>query len=518
MSNFMYVKGKKVFDKDGKEILLRGVGLGGWMLPEGYMWGTHGYFNRPRRFEELISYYMKEQASTWWETYHKTWISDQDFELIKNHGYNHVRLAMNYRLLMDENDQDETVVFNEYGFKMIDYTIEQCIKHKLYLVLDLHGAPGGQTGANIDDSKDDYPHLFENEIYQKQLITLWEEIARRYKDEEIIAMYDLLNEPLPDKFNHLNKYLEPLHEKVINAIRKIDTNHIICIEGENWASQVKTVTRKLDDNLILHFHKYWNEPTVETIQRFLDKREELDIPLYMGEGGENDIYWYSSNFKMYEQHCIGWNFWAYKKRSNHNSIISFDLPEGWNAIFDQENRLPKEQGAKLLQQFLENIKFENCTVNQDVTNALFQKDEFFTTGGSYDFFGQGKSFEVTEEYNKSLRKSDRTRIVDREGNQFKGAWGCHNKEQQELELFPFLIGNPGDFYNYTFYITKEQSNEKILTISHVDLDADFYLNNQIVDAVVKDDMYLLHFKAKPGRYVLTIEPMNQGIIKVISLK
>lgn len=517
MAKYIYVKGKQIFDQEDNELLLRGVGLGGWMLPEGYMWGSHGYYNRPRRFEELISYYMEEEASKWWDTYYQTWISDQDFELIKKHGYNSIRLPMNYRLLMEENDMDETVVFHEYGFNMIDYIIEQCKKNNLYLILDLHGAPGGQTGANIDDSKEDYPHLYENEIYQSQLITLWEEIAKRYKDEEIIAMYDLLNEPIPAKFNHLNKYLEPLHEKIIKAIRKIDTNHAICIEGENWASEVKTITRKLDDNIILHFHKYWNEPTVETIQRFLDKQEELDMPLYMGEGGENDLYWYSANFKLYQQHNIGWNFWAYKKRKNHNSVISFNLPEGWHSILDKDNRLSKEEGKRLLTIFLENIKFEHCTVNQDVTNALFQKDDFFTTGGSYDFFGKGISFNTTEVYEDSLRKSDKTFICDRDGNHFQGAWGCHNQEQISQELFPFLKGNPGDFYNYTFYVS-DARDQKTITISHVNLDADFYINGEIIDALEDNQEIILQFQTKNEKNILTIEPLNNGIIKVITLK
>ncbi len=519
MSKFMYVKGKKIKDQDGKDILLKGVGLGGWMLPEGYMWGSHGYYNRPRRFEELVSFYMGEDASNWWNKYYKTWISEQDFILIKEHGYNSVRLPLNYRLLMDENDKDETVVFNEYGFDMIDYTIEQCKLNGLYLVLDLHGAPGGQTGANIDDSKDDYPHLYENEIYQKQLITLWVEIANRYKDNETVCMYDLLNEPIPHNFKELNKYLEPLHEKMIQAIREVDTNHIICIEGNNWASDFSTITKKLDDNLVLHFHKYWNPPSIEQIQRFLDKREELDLPLYMGEGGENDLYWYSSNFKMYDQLKISWNFWAYKKRKNHNSIISFDLPDNWENIFNKDERIPKEQGVELLNQFLYNIRFENCEINSDVTDSLFYKDKFFTTGGSYDFFGKGKSFQVGEKFDDSpIRKNDRTHICNGDGEEFKGVWGCHNKEQQEQELFPFVKGNHGDFYDYSFYVTKDVKETKRISISHNGLDADFYINGEIIRACNEEGKFTFKFTAKKGLNRLSIEPVNDGVIKIITFK
>lgn len=518
MGNFMYVKDKKLFDKSDKEVVLRGVGLGGWMLPEGYMWGCHKYYERPRRFEELINYYMEDEASVFWDRYFKTWISDRDFTLIKNHGYDSVRLPLNYRMLMQENDKDNTVVLKEYGFDMIDYTIEQCEKNDLYVIIDMHGAPGGQTGANIDDSKDDYPHLYENRIYQEQLITLWKEIASRYKDNETVIMLDLLNEPIPKNFNHLNKYLEPLHEELIEEIRKIDTNHIISVEGCNWATDFSTFTKKYDDNIIIHFHKYWNEPSTSTIKRFLDKRDELDLPLFMGEGGENDLYWYSSNFKMYYQHGISWNFWAYKKRENHNSVISYNLPKGWHKIFDKENKIPKEEGEKLLLEFLENIKFENCTTNFSVTNHLFCRDDFFTSGGLYDYYGEGKSFEINEPFTEStIRKEDKTRIVDKDGKVFKGIYRCHNEEEQKQELFPYLIGTPGDFYNYSFSVTYPKKGCYI-KITHNQLDADFYINGNIVEAYQEDNAYILEYYPDKENNVLTIEPLNEGIIKIIDFK
>ena len=76
-------------------------------------------------------------------------------------------------MIMEENEETTDVRFKEHGFEMIDYTIEQCKKNNLYVVLDLHGAPGGQTGANIDDSKYDKPELFTNLFFQSQFLTLW---------------------------------------------------------------------------------------------------------------------------------------------------------------------------------------------------------------------------------------------------------------------------------------------------------------------------------------------------------
>lgn len=61
----------------------------------------------------------------------------------------------------------------------------------------MHGAPGGQTGQNIDDSPNDLPEAFMEEKYQDKLEGLWVKLATKYKDEPVVAAYDLLNEPLP---------------------------------------------------------------------------------------------------------------------------------------------------------------------------------------------------------------------------------------------------------------------------------------------------------------------------------
>ena len=514
MSKFMKVQGQDLIDKDGNKVVLKGVGLGGWMLPEGYMWGNHNYYERPRRFEELVEYYLGVEKDSFWDEYYAHWISDRDFKLIKEHGYDHVRLAMNFRLLMVENEHDELVIFNEYGFNMIDYTIKQCKKNDLYLVLDLHGAPGGQTGTNIDDSKYSKPELFEKRIYQLQTITLWKEIAKRYKDEETIIMYDLLNEPLPDWNNHLNKYLEPLHEEIIKAIREEDADHIISIEGAHWATDFSTITKKLDDNMILHFHKYWSPPSIETIQTFLDKRDELNLPLYMGEGGENDLYWYSSAFKMYDQLNISWNFWAYKKRNNHNSVISYNMPENWKTIFDKNNPLPIEEGRRLLKEFIKSIKFKRTTVNQDVTNHLFYKDQFFTTGGLYDYLGKGNSFNNTKENETPvIRPNDKTFICDKDGNEFKPHWNCFGELEKKEERYPFLKGHLGDFYNYSFNVTELE--EKQIRVTHNNLEAEFLINDLPVKTEVKDCFYEITFIPSKKDNILTIKPFNDGVIKYI---
>lgn len=149
-------------------------------------------------------------------------------------------------------------------------------------------------------------------------------LAERYKDEWIVAGYDLLNEPLPEWFAEHNDQVMPLYREIIAAIREVDARHMIILEGVHWATDWSIFEEKPgnelpDQNLMLQFHKYWNNPDTESIQKYLDAREQLNVPLFMGEGGENNKDWYAGAFRLFEDHGISWNFWTWKKLDTDNS-------------------------------------------------------------------------------------------------------------------------------------------------------------------------------------------------------
>ena len=78
----MYARNNRLYINE-TEIFLRGVGLGGWMLPEGYMWGSRKKITRPRLFEKRIVDLIGEaEAKIFWDKYYNTFISDADFKLI----------------------------------------------------------------------------------------------------------------------------------------------------------------------------------------------------------------------------------------------------------------------------------------------------------------------------------------------------------------------------------------------------------------------------------------------------
>ncbi|HAS74859.1 MAG TPA: glycoside hydrolase, partial [Clostridiales bacterium UBA8960] len=176
--DFIYAKGTALYCGESP-ILLRGFGLGGWFLPEGYMWKFYTKCDRPRRMEALIETLCgKDYAEVFWEAYFDRYITEFDIEQIAKRGFNSVRMPLNARRLYTQTEKG--VVFNKATIDRLDRLIQWCKKWQIYVILDMHGAPGGQTGTNIDDSEHDKPELFTDEKNMDELIELWRMLALRY--------------------------------------------------------------------------------------------------------------------------------------------------------------------------------------------------------------------------------------------------------------------------------------------------------------------------------------------------
>jgi len=252
------------------------------------------------------------------------------------------------------------------------------------VVLDMHAAPGGQTGANIDDSWS-YPYLMENKEAQDLTIKLWKQIAKRYANEKIVIGYDLLNEPIAHYFenrNELNTHLEPLYKEITKAIRSVDKNHIIFLGGAQWNTNFSVFGKPFDGKLAYTFHKYWMPPVQEQVQEYIDFSKKYDVPIWLGESGENTDGWIDTFRIMLEKNNIGWCFWPYKKMDSPRGIASFARTAEWDSViaYTQSDRKPYEYNMaklpsravvkKAMADLLENIKFKNCKINDGYVKAL----------------------------------------------------------------------------------------------------------------------------------------------------
>ncbi len=185
---FVHTSGANVVDGDGKPLMLRGTNIGNWLEPEGYMFHFDGGPQSPSEIEALTEELIGPQKSeAFWKQWRETYITEADIDRIRAMGFNSVRLPFHWKFF----DAD-----NAEGFRIVDRLVQWARKDGVYIILDLHCAPGGQTGTNIDDS-DGYPWLYTDADAQARTIAVWRRIAKHYAHEPIILGYDLLNEPIP---------------------------------------------------------------------------------------------------------------------------------------------------------------------------------------------------------------------------------------------------------------------------------------------------------------------------------
>src|SRR5882672_1908611 len=379
-SRFVTTRGKDLTSVDGRPLLLKGINLGNWLLPEGYMF-KFKTANSPRLIQTVINELVGEdEGRRFWKTYHQNYITREDIRFIKQSGFNSVRVPFSYRLFVSEAEPEK---LEGAGYELLDRVVDWCKKEGLFVILDMHAAPGGQTGDNIDDGWG-YPFLFESPESQELTVNLWRKIAARYRNEPTVIGYDLLNEPIAHYFDaaNLNPKLEPLYRKIVSGIREVDRNHIIFLGGAQWDTNFKVFGPPFDRKLVYTFHKYWMQVNQEAIQEYLSFREKYNVPVWMSESGENTDEWIDSFRKLLEAHNIGWCFWPYKKLEATSCIISIKAPDDWATIVDfadgprttfeevRKRRPPKEKVQKALNDYLERIKFANCKVNQSYLRAL----------------------------------------------------------------------------------------------------------------------------------------------------
>ena len=383
---FLGIKNQHVITPDGKPFLIQGINLGNWLNPEGYMFlfkDVSSYRLIDQAFREMVGSDFTDQ---FWKAFKDNYITREDIAYIKQTGMNSIRLPFHYKSFTDEDYLG--LKSNQDGFARIDSVIKWCKEEGLYVILDMHDAPGGQTGDNIDDSYG-YPWLFEREESQQLFSEIWKKIANRYKDEPVILGYDLLNEPIATHFNNkeeINKHLVPVYKKGIESIRSVDKNHIILLGGAQWNSNFTMFDEKaIDSKMMYTCHRYWCDTLQTNLQDFVDFRTKVNLPLYMGETGENTDEWVGAFRRLMERNNMGWHFWPYKKMEKTSCMVRINKPANWDLIIQytqqprnnfNEIRAARPDQALVKQamlELLENMKFANCLKNPGYIEALGMK-------------------------------------------------------------------------------------------------------------------------------------------------
>ncbi len=375
---YLHTEGKYMYNGLDEEVLLHGINTGNWMLQEGYMMQTGDIAGSQHELEALlIETIGKEKTDSFynaWLAYH---VTRTDVDSLKSWGYNCIRAAMHYKWFtppIEEEPVPGEITWIDKGFVLIDSLLGWCSDNAMYLILDLHGAPGGQgTDANISDYDPSKPSLWESEDNKQKTIALWRKLAERYSDEPWIGGYDLINETNWTFSESGNAPLWELYQNITTEIREVDTNHVVIIEGNWWANDYTGVPSPWDDNMVFSFHKYWNFNEEDEIDWVLDLRNTYNVPVWLGESGENSNTWFTNLIVLCEDNHIGWTWWPVKKHHPNNPLRVEVNNEYLNLIEYWRGHVPaptEEEAFQAVLQFAENHRFENCIIQKDIIDAV----------------------------------------------------------------------------------------------------------------------------------------------------
>ena len=386
---WLRVDGTQIVDDSGEPVILRGMGLGGWMLQEGYMLKLGEIGPQHKIRAKLVELVGEERTAAFYHAWLDHHTTEADIAQMAKWGFNSVRLPIHFDQLTLPADKEPKAgidTWHEEGFARIDRLLAWSKAHRLYLILDLHAAPGGQgNDLAISDRDPAKPSLWESEENQRKTVMLWTKLAARYKDQPWIGGYDLINEPnwsfaTPGKGNGCdeteNKAVWGLQQRITAAIRGVDKHHIMIVEGNCWGNNYKGLPPAWDANMVLSFHNYWNRNDAASIADIVALQTSYDRPVWLGESGENSNVWYRDAIQLVEGEGIGWNFWPLKK-IGFNQPLEIVAGDGWMKIVAwATGKGPKpapDAAYAAMMQLAENTCFANNTHHSDVIDAMMRQ-------------------------------------------------------------------------------------------------------------------------------------------------
>ena len=251
-------------------------------------------------------------------------IEEKYYIMVKNRGFDHIRLPVNLSLYCDENG-----IPDDGLLKKIDTAISLAEKNGLYIILDMHGC--GNINADPDGEK-------------ALLFSLWEILAVRYKDYGDFLLFELLNEPN----NQIDTAkLNEIQNELIAVIRGIDRDRVLVSAAANsntvWSLNGLRLPED-DPNIIVAVHTYdpmsfthqgaewgstrydkcaWDDSFAEDIENVLDiaasYQNESGRQVWIGEfgtylsvAGEDDVSRYLSTVtRLCEARGMGWCYWEF---------------------------------------------------------------------------------------------------------------------------------------------------------------------------------------------------------------
>ncbi len=324
-----------------------------------------------------------------WNAFHDIWITETDFQIAKAMGFNFIRLPFWYRWF--END-DTPYEYNEYGFQYLDKAIAWAKEHGLYIMLDLHGAVGGQSPWDHTGELS-RGEFFINEEFQKRTAALWKTIAKRYMDDTAVFAYDLLNEPFSAK--GLEDWIIA-HDMIYDAIRSIDSETIIVmedgykLEDDKWKDKgFFPDPKKMGwKNVVYSIHFYSGSDPLFSHEEGLDEHKKYakeilrvgqmeqkrcNVPLYFGEFSTmddrpNDIEGMKLFLELFNKQGWHWSPWTFKYVDDNNEGTIWGVYQ-YNRPWKRTPNIYRDSKESILET-ISKLGMENFSMHEDYGEIL----------------------------------------------------------------------------------------------------------------------------------------------------
>ncbi|MCA8829939.1 RICIN domain-containing protein [Hymenobacter pini] len=432
--SFLRADGQRIVNASNQEVILNGMNLGNWAVQEGYMmkvgWPGATINGATKQTQGAVkkSLYnagMSDAAvETFYQNYRANFITRPDIDYIASKGFNCIRLPLHYELFLTPSQRAVrssvmrgTVTYDSYvsqltgwynnnqlftdpnnmaALGMIDNVLAWAQANQMYVVLDMHAVPGSQgTDANIADQivAND---LWNRQINQDVLNRLWSFISNRYKNDSRVAMYDLINEPnnYPS-----NQKIHDVFQRLITTIRGQGDNHLILVEGNGWGNDynyMEPFTFPNRANLVYNSHRYSGSGyemdngvnstggganDLRFIGNLRNFRNTHNVPIWVGETGENSDTWMRDAARNLNSVGIGWCHWTYKRFEDRS-----------NPAFMHINPPYVVDGPAGLNQVLTNIQFANCVPNTTVAAVSPNQNGIVNYPGGGNYNGTGSTY------------------------------------------------------------------------------------------------------------------------------
>lgn len=462
---FVRASGTRLLGRDGKRIVLRGTNCGNWMVREPYMMNTSGNLDRQFKFDRMLAEVCGEEKvaefdSLWMDNL----FSEADMSFLASQGFNTLRVPMHYKYFTLPIEQEPVAgeqTWLQEGFTRIDSMCVWAERHGMLLILDMHACPGGQSSGDICDYDSSKPSLWESEDNRAKLVALWRKIAGRYKDKKCVAAYDLINETNWTLSNN-NRLLWDTFKAIIKAIREVDNNHLVILEGNSYSNDYTGLpSSKMDSKMILQFHRYGVYNTRSQVQYMADLGTKYSCPVYIGEFGENSNSWTADAIRLYEEAMgfAGWTCWPMKK-SGINCLLQVGRVASYDTAISNWQKGTRPSASALwsaCKAWAEAQDISRCTVRTDYLDALLRRPYSrdcvpfaahqpgdFIYAAHYDMGPAGIAYWDTDDASYQYSGEDFTN--------WQAGWVYRNDGVD-------LYGSPGDTRSCGYYVGETKDGE-----------------------------------------------------------